>query len=387
VRSEFLPFSIPSIGEEEVRAVTEVLRSGWLTTGPRVREFESAFADYVGCKHAVAVNSATAAMHLALEALGIGPGDEVLVPSMTFAATGEVVCYFGAKPVLVDCESDTLNVGAVALEAAITPKTKAIIPVHFGGHPCDMTAILALAESRGIPVVEDAAHCLPSSVDGKAIGTIGNVTCFSFYATKTITTGEGGMAATDSKELADRMRVMSLHGISKDAWKRYTHEGSWFYEISCPGFKYNLTDIAAALGLEQLKKCDALHAGRTRIAAQYNDAFADLKDFLTLPSVRANILHSWHLYVIRLNPHRLRISRNEVMEELRRQNIGASVHFIPLHMHPFYRDKLGYRPEQFPISTDAYSQIVSLPIYPRMSPSDVSDVIQSVRDIILRNRL
>ena len=267
---EFIPFHAPEIGDAEIESVVETLRSGWLTSGTKVKRFEDDFVEYIGSKHAVAVNSGTAALHLALDAIGIRPDDEVIVPTMTFTATAEVVLYFQAKPVLVDCQEDTLNLDPKQIEAAITSKTKAIIPVHFGGQPCDMTPILEIAKTHKLYVVEDAAHALPASYEGKKIGTIGDITCFSFYATKTITTGEGGMATTENSEWAERMRMMSLHGISHDAWKRYTKEGSWYYEILNPGFKYNLTDIAAAIGIEQLKKCDEFRKAREKIAKIYD---------------------------------------------------------------------------------------------------------------------
>ena len=283
--SEFIPFHKPAIGEDEIRSVVETFRSGWLTTGPKVKRFEEDFARYLGCTHAVAVNSGTAALHLALDAIGIKEGDDVIVPTMTFAATAEVVLYFKANPVLVDCEPDTLNLDPKQIESAITPRTKAIIPVHIGGQPCDMDPILELARHYNLKVIEDAAHALPAAYHGKKVGTIGDITCFSFYATKTITTGEGGMATTENPEWANRMRMMSLHGISLDAWDRYTDKGSWYYEIIRPGYKYNLTDIAAALGIEQLKRCDEFWEARRRIASQLREAFVDLPE-IQVPTCR-----------------------------------------------------------------------------------------------------
>ena len=298
-------------------------------------------------KHAVAVNSGTAALHLALDAVGIKEGDEVIVPTMTFTATAEVVLYFKAKPVLVDCQRDTFNLDPTQIEAAITSKTKAIIPVHMAGQPCDMDAILSIARKHDLRVIEDAAHALPASYRGQTIGTIGDITCFSFYATKTITTGEGGMATTDNSEWAKRMRMMSLHGISHDAWKRYTKEGSWYYEVLYPGFKYNLTDIAAAIGIEQLKKCNEFWQARQHIARIYEKAFAELEE-IQVPVCRKDVQHAWHLFVIQLNLERLRINRNQFIDALREKEIGTSVHFIPLHLHPYYRDKFGYKPGDFP---------------------------------------
>ena len=382
---EFIPFHAPEIGDAEIESVVETLRSGWLTSGTKVKRFEDDFAEYVGSKHAVAVNSGTAALHLALDAVGIRQGDEVIVPTMTFTATAEVVLYFKAKPVLVDCQRDTLNLDPNQIEAVITSKTKAIIPVHFGGQPCDMTPILEIAKAHKLYVVEDAAHALPASYEGKKIGTIGDITCFSFYATKTITTGEGGMATTENSEWAERMRMMSLHGISHDAWKRYTKEGSWYYEVICPGFKYNLTDIAAAIGIEQLKKCNQFWEARKRIAMIYDGAFANLPE-IQIPACRSNVQHAWHLYVLQLNLDRLTINRNQFIKALREEEIGASVHFIPLHFHPYYRDKFGYKPADFPNASSAFERIVSLPIYPRMTEADVESVIGAVSKVVKQNR-
>jgi dTDP-4-amino-4,6-dideoxygalactose transaminase len=380
---QFLPFHVPQIDDEEIRSVVETLKSGWLTTGVKVKRFEEEFASYIGCGHAIAVNSCTAALHLALEAVGIEEGDEVIVPTMTFTATAEVVLYFKANPVLVDCRPDTLNIDPDLIERAITAKTKAIIPVHFGGQPCDMEPILEIARRHKLYVIEDAAHALPASYGSRKIGTIGDITCFSFYATKTITTGEGGMATTDNLEWAERMRMMSLHGISHDAWKRYTKEGSWYYEVVRPGFKYNLTDIGAAIGIEQLKKCDAFGAARKRIAAAYDERFANLPEIQT-PVCASDVQHAWHLYVIQLDLERLKIDRQRFIEALKEQGVGTSVHFIPLHLHPYYRDKFGYAPDDFPKATEAYQRIISLPIYPKMSEMDVEKVVNAVKNIVNR---
>ena len=384
-RAEFLPFHVPSIGDEEVAAVVDVLKSGWLTTGAKVKEFEREFCRFVGACHGVAVNSATAALHLGLAAVGVGEGDEVIVPTMTFAATAEVALYLKAKPVLVDCTPDTLNIDPAAVESALTPRTKAIIPVHFAGQPCDSGRILSLARAHGLKVIEDAAHALPARDHSRMIGSIGDITCFSFYATKTITTGEGGMATTDSPEWAEKMRMLSLHGISHDAWNRYSSEGSWYYEVTNVGYKYNLTDIAASLGLAQLKKCHAFAAARKRIAEAYTAAFADLPEIRT-PACEAGKQHAWHLYVIQLELERLTINRREFIEALRQNNIGSSVHFIPLHLHPFYRNTFGYSPGDFPNAAAAYQRIVSLPIYPNMNDVDAGDVIAAVRSIVERHR-
>ncbi len=377
---EFVPFHVPQIDEDEIRSVVETLKSGWLTTGAKTRQFEEEFARYLGVRHAIGVNSCTAALHLALDAVGLEQGDEVIVPTMTFTATAEVVLYFKAKPVLVDCLPDTLNIDPDQLERAITSKTKAIVPVHFGGHPCDMAAIIDIARRHNLYVIEDAAHALPAKYHEQVVGTIGDITCFSFYATKTITTGEGGMATTNNPEWAARMRMMSLHGISHDAWKRYAKEGSWFYEVLRPGFKYNLTDIAAAIGVEQLKKCDIFGAARKKIAAAYHQGFGELPE-IQPPVCSPDVQHAWHLYVIQLQLSRLKIDRDQFIEALKQNGIGSSVHFIPLHLHPFYRDQFGYVPDDFPNASQTYQRIISLPIYPGMADRDICRVIEVVREV------
>jgi|SRR5271157_154634 len=378
--SVFLPFHRALIEEEEIKAVVDVLRSGWLTTGPRVREFEAAFAQYTGASHALAVNSCTAALHLALAAIGIGEGDEVILPTMTFAASAEVVLYFRARPVLVDCQENSFHVDPEKISSAISHRTRAILPVHYGGVPCDMDSILHLARRHNLKVVEDAAHALPSRYREKMIGTIGDITCFSFYATKTLTTGEGGMATTENPDYAERMRTLSLHGISKDAWKRYTAEGSWRYDILEAGYKYNLTDLQAALGIVQLAKCDAMCAQRAAIAAKYNHALESLDVFET-PSSPRNMQHAWHLYVLEVNPSALRINRDRVIVELHRRGIGTSVHFIPLHLHTLYREQFGYRSGQFPNAEERFARALSLPIYPGMLPEEVDRVVSALLEI------
>jgi dTDP-4-amino-4,6-dideoxygalactose transaminase len=381
VNSEFLPFHKPDIGEAEAEAVLETLRSGWLTTGPKVKQFEADFAKYLGCSHAVAVNSGTAALHLALDAIGIKESDEVIVPSLTFAATAEVVFYLKAKPVFVDCQPDTLNIDPNRIEREITARTKAMIPVDIAGQPCEYSKILEIARSYNLKVVEDAAHALPAAYGKEKVGRISDITCFSFYATKTITTGEGGMATTENPEWANRMRMMSLHGISLDAWDRYTDKGSWYYEIIRPGYKYNLTDIAAALGIEQLKRCEQFYEARRRIAAQYSRAFENYPE-IQIPRCGPDIQHAWHLYIIQLDLERLRISRQDFIKALKSQNIGTSVHFIPLHLHPFYRDTFGYQPADYPQATAVFERIVSLPIYPKMTDNDVCRVTGAVTKLV-----
>lgn len=374
----FLPFALPDITDAEINEVVDTLKSGWITTAAKTRRFEQEFAAYVGARHAVAVNSCTAALHLALEAAGVTAGDEVLVPTMTFAATAEVVRYLDAKPVLVDCRDSDLTMDPADLERRITPRSRAVIPVHYAGTSCDMDAIQALARRHQLTVIEDAAHALPTRYHGRTIGTIGDLTCFSFYATKTLTTGEGGMITTDNEAWAERMRIMSLHGISKDAWKRYTASGSWYYEIVAPGYKYNMTDIAAAIGLQQLRRCDAMSARRREIAMTYLRELGDCQE-LQLPAETPEVQHAWHLFVVRLRPATAKVSRAQFIEALRQQGIGTSVHFIPLHLHPYYRETYGYTPADLPVAARAYENIVSLPIYSHMTEGDVARVVAAVR--------
>ena len=383
--TSFLPFHVPDIGEAEIQAVVETLRSGWLTTGLKAKKFEEDFAAYIGSPHAVALNSCTAALHLALDAVGVKSGDEVLVPTMTFTATAEVVHYLGARPVLVDCQPGTLNIDPEKIERAVTAKTKAIMPVDFGGQPCDYDAIMEVARRRDLRVIEDAAHALPARYRGEMVGRISDITCFSFYATKTITTGEGGMATTANPEWAERMRMMSLHGISKDAWKRYTASGSWYYEVEYPGYKYNLTDVAASLGLVQLKRAEEFYLARKRIAGLYDAGFSGVPE-VRRPAVRDDVQHAWHLYVIQLELDRLRIGRDDFIEALKKENIGTSVHFIPLHLHPFYKRSFGYRPADFPNATAAFDRIISLPIFPGMTDEQIDRVIGAVTGVARKHR-
>jgi dTDP-4-amino-4,6-dideoxygalactose transaminase len=378
--TEFLPFHRALIEEEEISAVLEVLQGGWLTTGPRVREFESKFALYTGATHAVAVSSCTAALHLALAAIGIGESDEVLVPAMTFASSGNAVLYLKARPVLVDCGAESFHMDPRQIENAITGRTRAILPVHYSGYPADMDAIMDIARRRNLKVVEDAAHALPSRYKGKMIGTIGDITCFSFYATKTLTTGEGGMLTTENPEYAERIRRLSLHGISKDAWKRYTAEGTWRYDILETGYKYNMTDLVAAIGIAQLAKCDAMCARRRSIAERYNQALASL-DAYEVPSTPTDTPHAWHLYVLQVDSSVLSIDRNRVIEELKARGIGTSVHFIPLHLHTLYQERLGYRRGDFPNAEERFERAISLPIFPGMTEEDASRVIDTLHDI------
>jgi len=385
MRDQFLPFALPDIDEAEFTEVREALASGWVTTGPKTKLFESQFAAAVGAKHAIAVNSCTAAMHLALEAIGLRAGDEVITTPYTFAATAEVIRYFDARPVLVDIEPEYLNIDPGLIEAAVTPRTKAIMPVHIAGVAADLDPIHAIAARHGLRVIEDAAHSFPTTYGGKLVGSLSDCTCFSFYATKTITTGEGGMITTEDDALAERCRIMALHGISKDAWKRYTAEGSWYYEIIAPGYKYNMTDVAAAMGLAQLRKYRAMHGRRCAIARAYTEAFARVPE-LRPPSDRPGAQHAWHLYMLRLNLDRLSIDRAAFMDELKKSNIGASVHFIPLHIHPYYRETFGYRPADLPVAFREYSREISLPIFSKMNDGDVRSVIDAVTSIVSGHR-
>jgi len=411
MKKEWLPFSRPSVGPEEIQAVVDTLSAGWLTTGPRTKEFEAGIARYIGCRNVVAMNSCTAALHLALEAIGLRAGDAVITTPMTFAATAETIRYFNAHPILVDVDRRTLNIDPGKIEERLRSRAgrarrdriKAIIPVHYAGYPCDMDKIMSIANAHELTVVEDAAHAFPAVYKGTVVGNIGHITCFSFYATKNITTGEGGAAVTGNDEWADRMRIMSLHGISRDAWKRYTSEGSWYYEIAAPGFKYNLTDVAAALGIVQLRRSDEFWARRSGIARRYTDAFRSLDevetpfgegidDTIGAPGEPlqwkdiAGTRHSWHLYILRLVLGKLEIDRDKFIDELKQLGIGTSVHFIPLHIHPYYRETYGYKPGDYPISHGEYQRIVSLPIYPRMSDADVDRVIEAVKDVVHRHR-
>jgi dTDP-4-amino-4,6-dideoxygalactose transaminase len=383
-RAAFLPFSVPSLGEDEIQEVVDTLRSGWISTGPKVKRFEAEFAAYVGAPGAAAVNSCTAALHTALMALGIGSGAEVITTAVTFAASANVIEHVGARPVLVDVEPDTLNMDPAQLKAAITPRTRAVMPVHFAGHPADIRAIRGIARDHGLHVIEDAAHALPAKFDGRCIGAAGDVVAFSFYATKNLTTAEGGMLVGDEAFL-DQARLVSLHGMSREAWRRYEKGGSWFYEILMPGFKYNMSDIQAALGLWQLRRLASMQQRRLEIVAMYNEAFAD-ECALELPAERSDVEHAWHLYVLRLRTGTLSLGRDQFIQELARRNIGASVHFIPIHLHPYYRDKYGYVPESFPIALDNYQRMLSLPLHASLSDDDVADVVQAVLDIVRTHR-
>ncbi len=379
MREKFLSFSLPLVGQEEIDEVIEALRSGWLTAGPRTRQFEQEFRETFQTPGALALNSCTAGLHVAMKVLNIGPGDEVITTPMTFAASVNVIEHVGAKPVLVDVEPDTLNIHPDAVEQAITPATRAIIAVHYAGHPVELKALRALAEKYRLHLIEDAAHAVGAEFEGVPIGSSPNLTAFSFYATKNLTTGEGGML-TGTQELLDKARIVSLHGMNREAWSRYAAGGKWAYDIVEPGFKYNMTDIQAALGLQQLRRFSRMQERRRQIVDAYNAAFAPHAAFLT-PSTRAHVKNAWHLYVLRMRPNELSIERNQVIEEMTARNIGTSVHFIPIHMHSYYKNRYGYHPDDFPVAHHAYQNMMSLPLSPSMSDQDVADVIEAVLDI------
>lgn len=383
---KYLPFALPCVGQDEIDEVVDTIRSGWLTTGSKTKRFEHEFAEYINVKNALAVNSATAGLHLALDAIGVKAGDKLITTPNTFTATTEVMRYLGADPIFVDIEPDTFNLNPENMSPILEKQDiKAVVPVHFAGQACDMDSITSLADKYNIKIVEDAAHALPTTYKGNMIGVIGDITVFSFYVTKTLATGEGGMIVTNNQDYADRMSMMRLHGINRDVFNRYTsNKPAWYYEVVAPGFKYNMTDIAASIGVHQLKKIADFQKRREWIARQYDEAFSDLP--LRIPFVkRPDDIHAWHLYVIQLELESLAIDRNKFIELMSEEGIGTSVHFIPLHIQPYWRDKYSYKPEDFPIALDVYQRSVSLPIYPKMSDSDVGRVIDAVRDILLQH--
>lgn len=383
--STFLPFALPLIGEDEITEVVDTLKSGWLTTGPKTARFEKDFAAFVGASHALAVNSATSGLHLALEAVGVGPGDKVITTTYTFTATAEVIRYLGADPILIDIEPDTFNMDPEKLRQAIaeSDNVKAIMPVHFAGQSCDMDEILSIAKEHDLKIVEDAAHALPTTYKGITIGSISDITVYSFYVTKTIATGEGGMVTTENEEYRDRMKTMRLHGINRDVFDRYTSDKpSWFYEVVEPGYKYNMTDLAAAIGIHQLKQAWNFQKRRQWIAEQYNEAFADLP--MTTPFVaRPDDTHAWHLYVLQLDLESLTINRDKFIELMAKENIGTSVHFIPLHLQPYWRDTYNFKEEDYPVALNVFNSAMSLPIYPKMTDQDVENVITAVKKVAM----
>jgi dTDP-4-amino-4,6-dideoxygalactose transaminase len=382
LRESFLPLCTPFIGDEEKAEVIAALESGWLSTGPRVKRFEQEVGAYLGADQSVGLSSCTAGLHVALVAAGIGPGDEVITSPITFASTANVILHVGATPVFADVRPDTYNISVEAISAKITPRTRAIIPVHYAGQPCDMDEIMELSRKHSLLVIEDAAHGIGSKYKERFIGSgKDRVAVFSFYATKTMTTCEGGLLATGLSELADKVRILSLHGITHDAWKRYSASGQWFYEVLYAGYKYNMTDVEAALGLCQLPRLEGFIQQREEICRKYDRAFGSTQELVT-PKVVEGVRHSRYIYPLLINPDRLRIDRAEFIDALRAENIGTSVHFIPVHLHPYYRDRFGYKRGDYPTAESVYDRLISLPLFPHMKDKDVNDVITAVRRIV-----
>lgn len=382
--TRFIPFCVPRTGRRELREVADAIRSGWLTTGPKVAAFEDGIRRLVGARHAVALNSCTAALHVSLAAAHVGPGDEVITSPYTFAATGEAILYLGARPRFVDILPGTLNLDPGRIEPALTRRTRAIVPVHIAGLPCEMEPILALARRRGLKVVDDAAHALGAMHHGRPVGSIAHMTCFSFYATKNLTTGEGGMITTDDGRLVDRLRRLTLHGLTRDAWKRYTRSGSWRYDVVEVGYKYNMTDVAAGLGLAQLSKFAAMQRRRRDLARRYSRLLESCEAF-DLPVETPRAVHAWHLYILRLRPHRLRIGRDRLVELLTERGIGTSVHFQPLHLHSLYRRRFGHRRGDFPHTERESARALSLPLYPGLAREAQDRVVECLLDLARRH--
>lgn len=381
MRKDFLVFGSPLIEQPEIDEVVASLKSGWLGTGPKVHRFEEMFKDYKGSKFAMAVNSCTAALHLSMVAIGLKPGDEVIVPTMTFAASANAVIHADGTPVLVDCERDTMNVDPEDFERKITSNTRAILPVHFAGRPCKMDHIMDIAERYGLKVIEDCAHAIETEYHGKKAGTFGDLGCFSFYVTKNIVTGEGGMVITDNEDYADMIKIMALHGMSKDAWKRFSDSGYKHYQVLYAGFKYNMMDLQAAMGIHQLPRVDQYWQRRQQIWERYNEAFKDLPVFTPVP-IEPDTRHAYHLYTLLLDIDNLKITRDQFLDEMTKHNIGVGVHYIALHLHPFYQEKFGYKRGDFPNAEWISDRTVSLPLSPKLTDEDVEDVIEAVRDIV-----
>lgn len=384
-RPEFLPFSPPDIGQEEIDEVADSLRTGWITTGRKVKRFEQQFAEYIGCRHAVALNSATAGLFLSLKALGIGPGHEVITTPYTFAATINVIIHAGATPVLADVQPGDFNIDPSAVAAAITPRTRAVIPVHFAGRPCDMDAIGAIAEKHGLAVIEDAAHAIGAMHHGQKIGTISRLTVFSLHAVKNVTTAEGGMVTTGDQALADRIRVMALHGMNQDAWKRFAPGGNWRYDIVELGYKHNMMDLQAAIGIHQLAKIERFRGRREEIVRRYRRGLEDLAE-LTLPDALVAGRHAWHLYPLLVDFAGLGIDRDRMIELLAAENISANVHYIAAHLFSFFRDNYGFTRGDFPVAERLSDAEITLPLYTRLTDGDVDDVIAALRRTVINNR-
>lgn len=384
MRKDFLVFGSPRLEQEEIDEVVATLKSGWIGTGPKVKKFEEDFRVYKGAKYTVAVNSATAALHLSLRAIGIGPGDEVLVPTMTFAATANVVIHAGGVPVLIDAKRDTFNIDPEDIRRKITKKTKAIIPVHFAGRACDMDEIMKIAKEHNLKIIEDCAHAIETEYHGKKAGTFGELGCFSFYVTKNVVTAEGGMVITDNDAYADKVKIMALHGMTKDAWKRFSDEGYKHYQVVYPGYKYNMTDIQASLGIHQLKRVDEYWRIREKIWDRYNEAFKNLPVFLPAP-VEENTRHAYHLYNLMLDLDRLAITRDQFLNEMTKRNIGVGVHYVAVHLQPHYQSEFGYKRGDFPNAEWISDRTVSIPLSAKLTDQDVDDVIDAVTEILKKH--
>jgi dTDP-4-amino-4,6-dideoxygalactose transaminase len=386
MRETFLPFSTPTIDDDEINEVVNSLKSGWITTGPKVKRFEDAFKAYVGAPYAIPLSSATAGLHLTLLALGIKEGDEVITTPMTFASTVSMVILCGATPVLADIEPGTLNIDPAKIREKISPRTRAVIPVHFAGQSCDMDPIFTLAREHGLTVIEDAAHAAGTEYKGKRIGSLDSISIFSFHPNKNITTGEGGMVCTADEALAEEISLLKFHGMSREAWKRFAASGTPNYDILLPGFKYNMMDIQAAIGIHQLPKLDRFIDTRTGIAEQYNREFADVAE-LALPAYAPyDQRHAWHLYTPLVRIEKLDINRDQFMDELKRHNIGSGLHYKAIHHHPYYRDHLGIADDDLPMASYASERILSLPLFPRMTADDAADVVTAVKEVIAAHR-
>ncbi|HEX8552589.1 MAG TPA: DegT/DnrJ/EryC1/StrS family aminotransferase [Abditibacteriaceae bacterium] len=381
MRDSFLVFGSPQISEDEIQSVVETLRSGWIGTGPRVHEFQSDFASYTGAAHAVALGSCTAALHLALLAEGFGAGDEVITSPMTFCATVNAIIHCGATPVFADCERDSFNISPAEIEKKITPRTRAIVPIHFAGRPCDMDAVCAIAQKHNLKIIEDCAHAIETQIRGQHAGTFGDYGCFSFYVTKNVVTGEGGMVVTNDTEKADEIKILGLHGMTRDAWKRFGDEGFKHYQVVTAGFKYNMTDMQAALGVGQLQKVEAHWQRRREIWARYQNEFADLPVARPLEAA-ADTRHAYHLYTLLIGEEECGISRDAMLDALAKRNIGAGVHYTALHTHPYYRETFDLAPDDFPNALHVGTRTISLPLSAKLSDRDVQDVIDAVRDVL-----
>lgn len=384
IRDEFLIFGSPLIDEPMIAEVVATLRSGWIGTGPRVARFEEMFREYIGSRYAVALNSCTAALHLSMVVAGIRPGDEVITTPLTFCSTANAILHAGGTPVFVDVERGSMNLDPALIEAAITPRTKAILPVHLAGRPCRMDDIMAIARRRGLLVIEDAAHCIEGKYQGRKVGTIGDLTCFSFYVTKNLTTGEGGMVTTSNQDYADKIKMYGLHGLSKDAWRRYSDEGFKRYEVVFPGFKYNMMDLQAALGIHQVGRLDAHHTRRAEIWTRYDEAFQGLPLAVPAPP-EPNTAHARHLYTVLLDIDRLAVGRDAVQDALFRENIGTGIHYVSLHLQEYYRKTRGFRPDDFPNARHISDRTLSLPLSPKLTDRDVEDVIAAVKKVLKRH--